>query len=143
MARAVSPARRLIDWVLRRPAPVRAMAMIYGVAGAMCLFAAAFPISPNAPVTLVTVVGIGLLISSPLLLRFGAALPSWGLPTIAVTGTVVNTVLVASCAPPYGAALNSFAYLWIGIYAGQFFAQRVVRLQCAVIVVGSGVGLWL
>jgi diguanylate cyclase (GGDEF)-like protein len=119
------------------------MAMIYGVAGAMCLFAAAFPISPNAPVTLVTVVGLVLLISSPLLLRFGAELPSWGLPTIAVTGTVVNTVLVASCATPYGAALNSFAYLWIGIYAGQFFGQREVRFQCAVIVVGSGVGLWL
>lgn len=119
------------------------MAMTYGVAGAMCLFAAAFPISPDAPVTLVTVVGIVLLVSAPLLLRFGAALPSWGLPAIAVTGTIVNTVLVASCATPYGAALNSFAYLWIGIYAGQFFGQREVRLQCAVIVVGSGVGLWL
>ena len=80
---------------------------------------------------------------APLLLRFGAALPSWGLPAIAVTGTVVNTVLVASCTTPYGAALNSFAYLWIGIYAGQFFGQREVRIQCAVIVVASGVALWL
>jgi diguanylate cyclase (GGDEF)-like protein len=143
MARRISPARRLIGWVRRQPAPVWAMAMIYGVAGAMCLFAAAFPISPDAPVALVTTVGIVLLISAPLLLRFGAALPSWGLPAIAVTGTVVNTVLVASCATAYGAALNSFAYLWIGIYAGQFFGQREVRFQCAVIVVGSGVGLWL
>jgi diguanylate cyclase (GGDEF)-like protein len=143
MERRVSPARRLIDWVLRRPAPVWAMAMIYGVGGAMCLFAAAFPISPTAPVTLVTVVGIGLLVSSAFMLRFGAALPPWGLPAISVTGILVNTLLVASCTTAYGGALNSFAYLWIGIYAGQFFGQRQVRFQCAVIVVASGVALWL
>src|SRR5262249_10234886 len=34
-------------------------------------------------------------------------------------------------------------YLWIGIYAGQFFEQRAVRVQCAVIIVSSGVALYL
>jgi diguanylate cyclase (GGDEF)-like protein len=138
-----SQARQLIGWITRRPAPVWAMAVIYAVGGAMCLFAAAFPISPTAPVTLATVIGIILLIGSLLVLRFGAALPSWGLPAIALTGTLVNTVLVASCTTAYGGALNSFAYLWIGIYAGQFFGQRQVRLQCAAIVVASGVALEL
>jgi diguanylate cyclase (GGDEF)-like protein len=138
-----NPAGRLIGWVRGRPAPVWAMAMIYGIGGAMCLFAAAFPISPTAPVTLVTIVGAGLLVGSLALLRFGAALPPWGLPAVAIAGVLVNTVLVASCTTAYGAALNSFAYIWIGIYAGQFFSQRQVRLQCAVIVVASGVALEL
>jgi diguanylate cyclase (GGDEF)-like protein len=137
------PVRRLIGWVRSQPAPVWAMAMIYAIGGAMCLFAAAFPISPTAPVTLATVLGAVSLGASLLLLRFGAALPPWGLPAVAVAGTLANSVLVASCTTAYGAALNSFVYLWIGIYAGQFFGQRQVRLQGAVIVVASGVALWL
>jgi diguanylate cyclase (GGDEF)-like protein len=134
---------QLVSRVRRLPPPVWAMAMIYGVGGAMCIFAATFPISPTAPVTLARFLGIGLLLSSFLLLRFGASLPEGGLQAAALAGTVVNSVLVASCTTDYGAALNSFAYLWVGIYAGQFFNQRAVRLQCAAIVVASGVALEL
>ena len=117
------------------------MAMIYGVGGAMCIFAATFPISPTAPVTLARFLGIGFLIASFLLLRFGTSMPEGGLQLVAFAGTICNSVLVASCTTDYGAALNSFAYLWVGIYAGQFFGQRAVRLQCAAIVVGSGIAL--
>jgi diguanylate cyclase (GGDEF)-like protein len=119
------------------------MAAILGIGGAMCLFAAAFPISPTAPVMLATVIGGVLVVCSALLLRFGAALPPAGLPVIAVAATLTNSVLVASCTTAYGGALNSFAYLWIGIYAGQFFALRAARFQCAVLVVASGVALEL
>jgi diguanylate cyclase (GGDEF)-like protein len=135
--------RRLARRLRALPAPVWAMATIYGVGGAMCLWAAAFPISASAPVTLAAVVGCLLLVGSAVLWRFGAALSPTGLQAITVTGTLVNTLLVASCTTSYGAALNSFAYLWIGIYAGQFFGQRAARLQCAVIVVASGVALEL
>jgi diguanylate cyclase (GGDEF)-like protein len=135
--------RRLVAWLRRLPAPVWAMALIYGIGGAMCLFAAAFPISPTAPVTLATVVGCALLVASLALARFGAALPPRGLQALAVAGTLVNSVLVANCTTAYGGALNSFAYLWIGIYAGQFFEQRAARFQCAVLVVASGVALEL
>ena len=62
---------------------------------------------------------------------------------LAIAGTLANSVLVANCTTDYGAALNSFAYLWIGIYAGQFFEQRAARFQAAVLVVASGVALWL
>jgi diguanylate cyclase (GGDEF)-like protein len=117
------------------------MALILAVAGAMCLFAAAFPVSATAPVTLVTVVGSFLLVSSVILLRFGAALPPWGLQAVAVAGTLINTLLVSACTTNYGATLNCFAFLWVAIYAGQFFEQRAVRFQCALIVIGSGVGL--
>jgi diguanylate cyclase (GGDEF)-like protein len=123
------------------PAPVWAMAMIYGVGGAMCLFAATFPISPETPVVLARVVGCACLAGAVLFLRFGRRLPPIAFQVAAIVGTLTNSVLVSSCATDYGAALNSFAYLWIGIYAGQFFEQRAVRVQGAVIVVASGVAL--
>jgi diguanylate cyclase (GGDEF)-like protein len=135
--------RRLFDCLRGLPAPVWAMALIYGIGGAMCLFAAAFPISPTSPVALATVVGCVLLVASLALVRFGAGLPLVGLQALAVAGTLVNSVLVANCTTAYGGALNSFAYIWIGIYAGQFFEQRAARLQCAVLVVASGAALEL
>jgi diguanylate cyclase (GGDEF)-like protein len=135
--------RRLERRLRRLPAPVWALALIYGVGGLMCLFAAAFPISKTAPTTLATVIGIILLCGAAALLRFGGRLPMRALQAAAITGTLINTVLVANCTTNYGAALNSFAYLWIGIYAGQFFEQRAARFQAAVLVVASGVALWL
>jgi diguanylate cyclase (GGDEF)-like protein len=136
--------KRHLERRLRRlPAPVWALALIYGVGGLMCLFAAAFPISKTAPTTLATVIGIILLFGAAALLRFGARLPLRGLQAAAIAGTLINTVLVANCTTNYGAALNSFAYLWIGIYAGQFFEQRAARFQAATVVVASGIALWL
>jgi diguanylate cyclase (GGDEF)-like protein len=125
------------------PAEVWAMAMIYGVGGAMCLFAATFPISPEAPVGLARAMGCVCLLGAVLILRFGRRFSPRGFEIAAIVGTIANSVLVSACTTNYGAALNSFAYLWIGIYAGQFFEQRAVRIQCAVIVVSSGVALYL
>jgi diguanylate cyclase (GGDEF)-like protein len=117
------------------------MAMIYGVGGGMCLIAATFPISAEAPVVLARVIGVASLVIAVLMLRFGRRLPPWALQVAAAGGTLTNSALVSACTTNYGAALNSFAYLWIGIYAGQFFEQRAVRVQCLVIVIASGVAL--
>ncbi len=135
--------KRFRRWLRRLPAPVWAIALIYGVGGAMCLFAAAFPVSKTAPVTLVTVFGCFFLLSSAALARFGAGLSPRGLQIAALAGTVCNSILVANCTTAYGAALNSFAYLWIGIYAGQFFELRPARIQAGALVVASGISLWL
>jgi diguanylate cyclase (GGDEF)-like protein len=123
------------------PAQVWAMAMIYGVGGAMCWIAATFPISPEAPVGLARVVGVVCLVGAGVIVRLGRRMPSRAFQVAAIAGTLTNSVLVSACTTNYGAALNSFAYLWIGIYAGQFFEQRAVRVQCAVIVVASGIAL--
>ena len=135
--------RRLGRSLRRLPAPVWALAAIFCVGGLMCLFAAAFPISRTAPVTLATVAGIILLCASLGLVRFGNAVSPRGLQALAIGGTLINSVMVANCTTDYGGALNSFAYLWIGIYAGQFFEQRAARFQAAVVVVASGGALWL
>jgi diguanylate cyclase (GGDEF)-like protein len=136
-------ARRLSRRARRLPAPVWAIALIYAVGGGMCIFAAIFPVSPTAPLTLVAVLGSVLLVASALLLCFGGGLSPRGLQAVALAGTLANSVLVANCTTNYGAALNSFAYLWIGIYAGQFFEQRAARRQAATLVLASGVSLYL
>ncbi|HEX4753504.1 MAG TPA: GGDEF domain-containing protein [Solirubrobacterales bacterium] len=142
-ARRASAPIRLIAYVRGLPAPVWAMAMIYGLGGSMCILAAAFPISPTTPVELARALGVVLLVGSFLLLRFGPSLPPVGLQAAVVAGTLAHSVLVANCTTDYGATLNSLAYLWIAIYAGQFFSRGEVRLQCAVIVVASGTALEL
>jgi diguanylate cyclase (GGDEF)-like protein len=141
--RPASLKRRLERRLRRLPAQVWALAAIFGVGGLMCLLAAAFPISKTAPTTLATVLGIILLCGAAVLLRFSTAMSPRRLQVLAIAGTLTNTVLVANCTTDYGAALNSFAYIWIGIYAGQFFEQRAARVQAAVLVVASGVALYL
>ncbi|HVS99900.1 MAG TPA: GGDEF domain-containing protein [Solirubrobacterales bacterium] len=123
------------------PAAVWAIALIYGVAGAMCLFAAAFPVSATAPRTLATVIGVVLLVCSGGFLRFGTALPPLGLQVAAAAGTIANSILVLSCTTDYGVTLNCFAYLWVAIYAGQFFEPRAARIQCGLIALASAVAL--
>ncbi len=131
----------MITRLRKLPAPVWAMAMIYGVGGAMCLFAATFPISPTAPVVLARVIGCVALALAAAIVWRGPRMSVRALQAAAIFGTLASSVLVAACTTDYGAALNSFVYLWIGIYVGQFFEQRAVRVQCLVIVVASGVAL--
>jgi hypothetical protein len=125
--------RRFLGRLRRLPAPVWTLATIFGVAGVMCLFAAAFPISKTAPRELATIVGACLIVASLVLLRFGARLPQVGLQGLAIGGTLVNALLVSQATTSYGATLNSMAWIWVAIYAGQFFDQRAVRIQVAVI----------
>ena len=133
--------RRFLGRLRRLPAPVWTLATIFGVAGVMCLFAAAFPISKTAPRELATIVGACLIVASLILLRFGARLPEVGLQGLAIGGTLVNALLVSQATTSYGATLNSMAWIWVAIYAGQFFDQRAVRIQVAVIGVASAAAL--
>jgi uncharacterized membrane protein len=133
--------RRFLGRLRRLPAPVWTLATIFGVAGLMCLFAAAFPISKTAPRELATIVGACLIVASLVLLRFGARLPQVGLQGLAIGGTLINALLVSHATTSYGATLNSMAWIWVAIYAGQFFDQRAVRIQVAVIGVASAATL--
>ncbi len=133
--------RRFLARLRRLPAPVWTLATIFGVAGLMCLFSAAFPISKTAPRELAVLVGIGLLIACLVLLRIGPRLSERSLQGLAIAGTLTNALLVSQATTNYGAALNSFAWLWVAIYAGQFFDTRAVRIQVVVIGVASAAAL--
>src|SRR6201996_4709182 len=133
--------RRLLGRLRRLPAPVWTLATIFGVAGLMCLFAAAFPISKTAPTELASIVGVSLIVASLVLLRVGPRLPEVGLQSLAIGGTLINGLLVSQATTSYGATLNSMAWIWVAIYAGQFFDQRAVRIQVAAIGVVSAAAL--
>lgn len=133
--------RRFLGRLRRLPAPVWTLATIFGVAGVMCLFAAAFPISKTAPRELASFVGVALIIASLVLLRVGSRFSDVDLQRLAIGGTLVNGLLVSQATTSYGATLNSFAWIWVAIYAGQFFDQRAVRIQVAAIGVVSAVAL--
>jgi len=133
--------RHLFGRLRRLPAPVWTLAAIFAVAGLMCLFSAAFPISKTAPRELAVVVGICLVAVSLGLLRFGPRLSAFGLQGIVMGGTLVNGLLVSQSTTNYGAALTSFAWIWVAVYSGQFFDQRAVRIQVAMIAVTSAVAL--
>lgn len=129
--------------VERRPAAVWSLALILAAAGAMCLLAAAFPISETAPVRLASAVGAGLLVAAGALFALGARVPGWALHAVLGAGTVLTSVLVAASTTDYGAALTSFAYIWIAIYAGYFFSRRAVRLHAALIAAAAAAGFAL
>jgi diguanylate cyclase len=133
--------RRLLGRLRRLPAPVWTLATIFGVAGLMCLFSAAFPISKTAPRELAAIIGACLVVASLVLLRVGPGLPERALQGLAIAGTVTNAVLVSQATTNYGATLNSIAWIWVAIYAGQFFGPRAVRIQVAAIAVASAVAL--
>ncbi|HVW48443.1 MAG TPA: GGDEF domain-containing protein [Solirubrobacterales bacterium] len=133
--------RHLLGRPRRLPAPVWTLALIFGVAGLMCILAALFPISKTAPRELATVIGFCLIAASLLLLRFGAGLSETGLQALAIGGTLVNAVLVSQATTDYGATLNSIAWIWVAIYAGQFFDLRAVRIQVATVAVASAAAL--
>jgi diguanylate cyclase (GGDEF)-like protein len=133
--------RRLLTRLRRLPAPVWTLATIFGVAGLMCIFAAAFPISKTAPRELASIVGGCLIVASLLVLRFGSRLSDGGLQALAIGGTLVNGLLISQATTSYGATLNSIAWIWVAIYAGQFFDQRAVRIQVGAIAVTSAVAL--
>jgi len=125
-----------------------------GAGGLMCLFAAIFPLSHDAPVGLDAVIGGVLLLESLILLRFGTALRTWALHAIVAIATLTVSVLAASSATGQGVVVTAFGYLWICLYIGHFFSPRAVRAHAAVISVsfgaallinglGSGVTIWV
>lgn len=126
-----------------RPAAVWSLALMFGAAGAMCLVAAAFPISETAPVRLGGAIGLALVVAAAAVFALGRRVPGWALQGLLAAGTLLNSVLVAASTTDYGAALTSFAYIWIGIYAGYFLERRAVRLHAGLIAVAAAVAFAL
>jgi diguanylate cyclase (GGDEF)-like protein len=124
-----------------RPASVWALVAMTGAGGLMCLFAAIFPLSHDAPVGLDAIVGGVLLLESLTLVRFGTALRTWALHAIVVIAILTVSVLAASSATGQGVVVTAFGYLWICLYIGHFFPPRAVRAHAAVISASFGAAL--
>jgi diguanylate cyclase (GGDEF)-like protein len=112
-----------------------------GAGGLMCLFAAIFPLSHDAPVRLDAIVGAVLLLESLTVLRLGSALRAWARHAIVVIATLTVSVLAETSVTGQGVVVTAFGYLWICLYIGHFFSPRAVRAHAAVISASFGVAL--
>src|SRR5205823_1849039 len=123
---APTPARQfpLGNHARLRPASVWALVAMTGAGGLMCLFAALFPLSHDAPVALDAIVGGVLVLESLVLVRFGTALRRWALHAIVVIATLTVSALAATSATGQGVVVTAFGYLWICLYIGHFFPPR-------------------
>ena len=102
-----------------RPAEVGTLAVLYAAGALGCAIGAAFPMSDQAPLRLIWVVGAASAVvgGRPLAVRrlvhaTRHARRRW-LPR-----TVSKTLLIAFAATPQGEIVAAFGYLWIAVYVG-------------------------
>ena len=123
------------------PASIRTLAVMGLTAGLSALFAATFPASPAAPVSLLRLAGIFTLLGAVVVWWLGARMPYWGLQASMTVGTLGISVLVSQSATGLGMVVTACAYLWISVYAAFFFSRREARAQMALIATGFGAAL--
>jgi diguanylate cyclase (GGDEF)-like protein len=127
----------------RRPAEIWSLALLYGVSSAGCMFAAAFPMSDQAPLMLLWVVAAVSAVVGAALWLFGGAVPRPVVHLGVAASTVIKSLLIAFAATPQGELVTAFGYLWVAVYAAHFFGRREAWRHAMLITVGFGVALWM
>ena len=133
---------RLTALAAGRPVEVWTLTATYAGGSAGLLLAAAAPMSDRSPVLLDLSASLGCAAVAGLLWWRGAR---WGRPVllaVALAGSVLVSLLVASSATAVGATVTAFAYVWIAVYAGHFFPRREAWLVAVTITVGYALGMW-
>ncbi len=124
-----------------RPAEVWTLAVLYGAGAAGCMFAAAFPMSHEAPTLLPWAVAAVDALAAAALWLFGASVTRPVVHLGVATSTLIKSALIAFVATPQGEIVAAFGYLWVGVYAAHFFPRREAWRHTALITVGFGVAL--
>ena len=106
----------------------------------MLALAAAFPMSPGAPVELGFAFAVVALAMAAGTFAAGPRMPRWVLLAEAVIAVVLNSVLVAEATMRAGAIGDAFAYAWLTIYVAIFF-PRAAAWWSALVAAGFGLGL--
>jgi diguanylate cyclase (GGDEF)-like protein len=123
------------------PVDVRALALITLAGGLSALLASAFPASPEAPVELLRIFGVGVLCASLFIWWLGDRAAQWFLHTAVVIGTLVISVLIARSATAVGMVVTASDYIWMGVYAAFFFSRAAARAHIALIAAAFGAAL--
>lgn len=119
------------------------MAVLMIIGGALCLLAAVLPVSGPPPVELNISFGCAMLIAATGLLIAGRRVPAPVLHLLVVAGTIAMSVIIAKATTGAGEMITAFAYVWICVYVGQFFAPRWTRAYAALVSLAFGAGLLL
>jgi diguanylate cyclase (GGDEF)-like protein len=126
-----------------RPAEIWTLAVLYAAGSAGCVFAAAFPMSHEAPMLLPWVVAAVDALAAAALWLLGSSVTRPVVHLGVATSTLIKSVLIASVATPQGEIVAAFGYLWVGVYAAHFFTRREAWRHTALITVGFGIALWV
>lgn len=139
--RIVAPRSLVGGLTARRPAIVWSLALLFLFKGVVGLLAAAYPLSPSEPATMVGAIGLAGVLGGVVIWLVGWRIPPLGFELIATTGSILASWMVAHAATHGGMMVAAFAYPWIAIYSAHFFSRRGVIVQGAIMSVGFSVGL--
>jgi diguanylate cyclase (GGDEF)-like protein len=129
------PARLRSAW--HREAPpveIRALLLLGVAGGVSCLLAASFPANPEAPVTLLRVIGAFVLCASLGLWYAADRTPTWLRHGLVAFATIGTAAVIARAATGLGMIVVAGAYLWLAIYVNFFFSRRAAHLHMGLIV---------
>lgn len=120
---------------------VWAMILLFLAGSSGALLGSILPMSPGAPVVLdLFLAGTNFLIAI-LLWRLKDYVMLWGLKVMWVFAIVEVSVLVANSDTTSGVLADSFAYIWLCVYAAYYFSFDSPLLYAGTISLGFGVGL--
>ena len=115
-----------------RSLPASTLGALYLASGVGCLLAAAFPISPLAPVRLVVVLGIARLAIGAGLLATSRRLPLAVVEALALLSAFFSVALVANAPTLTGVVVSSLGLPWLGLWAAVFLPPRRAVLYAAI-----------
>src|SRR4051812_32424508 len=125
-----------------RPTPAALLSALYGISGALCLFAAARPTADLTPVTLLGVLGVVGLVGGAALWALGARLHSVALHVAVGAISLLIGLLAWNSATRVGIVGLGPVLIAVGLYAAHFFSLNTARLHVLLLVVVTSAGAW-
>jgi diguanylate cyclase (GGDEF)-like protein len=117
----------------RRTAAVL-LAVLYAVSGALCLFAAAWPMRPETPVRVLWGLGVFGTVGGLTLRLLAGRLPWWALHLAVLLASVLVALLAERSATAVGIVSLAPVLIALGLFAAHFFDLRAARAHVGVLV---------
>lgn len=114
----------------------RALALMWGVGGAILLIVSVVPAPPEmatGPIAAIGGLAVGI---SALLVAVGTRLSGWAYPVLLLGGTCVVTALIVLGGGGIASVAFTVFFVWVVVYALLFFSGPVAGLQLCAVVVG-------
>jgi diguanylate cyclase (GGDEF)-like protein len=124
--------RHLLDTLRATPTAALTLGLAYLAAGLACLLAAAFPMSPQAPVRLGLAVGVASLAAGAGLALAGRRAAPCCLQVALFAANVTSAVLIANSHTVAGVLASANALPWLGVWAAVFLPRRRAFAHIAV-----------
>ena len=118
-----------------RRTPVVLLAVLYAVAGALCLIAVIWPMHPGSPIGLLLGIAVAGLTGGAVFWALGVRTRWWAIHAAVALGSVLLAVLAWRSVTTVGIVGLGPALIGIGLYAAHFFPLGAARLHVLGLVV--------